>query len=496
MTQVRLLLPLFASIWALAGYLVGTLAPNSALEAWLSLVAMVLLVLWIFRLEQGNLLSFASLFALFFFLYTAAPTAQRLIYPAFQGGNPLLEELLGGWEIPLGRIGLLGFGALLSFGIGLGMGYLRLGKNANDIARRSFPSPAAAKTADWLYGLGIVFFLLGVILYLLDLGRLGGLQAILVPRVERLYALAEARVSLPFAPVLFSGLALAFLGWIRQGGKRGASLFVLLSLWIVFLLLQGDRRFVLYTVLILVGVLSAFKGFKLTFSLRLLFYGIGAYFLMAFFGSTRWLLTPLLQGSYSLKEACSWVAENISSSWFLPFNNEFAGPYTTLVFSLEDPQWQMLAGSPLMGLSYLMALPNLLPRSLYPGEKWQTLSFRFSDYTYESYLSALTAAPIGLGFSPLAEAVLNFGNGLWAPLAFFFLLGLFAARLSRWARRRPFPGGIVYALLLPQAFNLNRIDFAWSFQEAFYYGVTSWTLWWLGNLLLNRRTHEQQEENT
>lgn len=494
MSWARLLLPVYAWILALTGLLIGALVPDSSLEVWLALGAMALLFIWILQIERNNLLSFASLFSVLFFLYTAAPTAQLLIYPLSLNDNPLLQKLLESRSIPLGQISLLGVSALFAFGIGLRAGYFFLNGwvRGNTIQQSSFSSALAR----WSYGLGVVLLLSGEILYLLDLARIGGLQALLIPRVERLYALAEAGGNLPFAPILFSGLALAFSGWLfREGkGNRGISLLVLVSLWIVFLLLQGDRRYILYTVLILVGILVSLKGLKLNVSSRLIFYGIGIYVLAAFFGSTRWLLNPVLQGSYSLREAWSWIVENISLSWFLPFNNEFAGPYVTLVLSLEDPQWGALAESPLMGLSYFMALPNLLPRSLYPGEKWETLSFRFSDYVHERYLQDLPA-PIGFGFSPLAESVLNFGGGFWAPLTFFFLLGFLIAGLSLWARKQPFPGAIVYALLLPQAFNLNRIDFAWSFQEAVYYGVAGWTFWWLGNLLLKRGNDEKKKEN-
>ncbi|MDM7324299.1 MAG: hypothetical protein P3W93_004765 [Thermus sp.] len=278
-------------------------------------------------------------------------------------------------------------------------------------------------------------------------------------------------------------------GWAlgKQRLARGLLLGLLILGWVAYLFIQGDRRFILYTLLVIAGILHIFRGvtFRLSWTSFIALFAL--YLFASFLGATRWLLVPLLQGSVSLGEALRWVRENISWSWFTPSSSEFMGPYTTLVVSLTDPIWWSTAQAPLGGFSYLFSIPNLLPRSLYPGEKWQTLGFQFSDYVYTNYLAPYFTVPVGFGLSPLAEAVLNFGRGFWAPMPFFFILGWISGYLGFVARKKPVPWGIVYALLLPQAFNLNRIDLAWSFQEAVYYSTASLALFVIALLLLRSR---------
>ncbi|WP_157745775.1 hypothetical protein [Thermus thermophilus] len=430
----------------------------------------------VFTLKDGNLASFSFLFATFFALYTLSPTLEGLLAGVDSlASSKEVESVLWGREIPLGFISVLSNVALLAFAIGLLKSHLTNANLFGAPLNKTCLSPRLRTSSDmyaWLYYLGIGAFLLGMVLSLLDLTRVGGLQAIITPRGERLVALAENRGSLPSSPLVFSGLAVAILGWIYAGNKRfrGLLLMALVGLWLVYLLIQGDRRFILYTLLVGLGVAHVYRGLSLKLSLRVLFVITLVILLFSAFGNVRWMLPMLLGGTLSLRDAGSWIAENFSWSWFAPSSNEFMGPYITLIVTATDPNWWSLSGAPLWGISYFYALPNLLPRSLYPGEKWESLSFKFSDYVYVSYLPLDFPFPIGFGFSPLAEACLNFGLSAWSPFVIFLLWGWFSGQLETWVRKGPLPyRGIVYALLLPQAFNLNRIDFVWAFQEAIYF---------------------------
>lgn len=428
-----------------------------------------------FMLEDKNLASFPLLFATLFVLYTLSPTLEALLF-GIDGLSSFreLESILWGREVDLSFIAILSNVALLGFVIGLLKSYHAVG--ALDVMR-NYTQPFCqqqrlSRAYTWFYPLGIAAFLMGVVLSLLDLYRVGGLQAIFTPRLERLSALAENTGSLPSSPFIFSGLAVAIVGWIHGGRKKlhGLLLLALVGLWFVYLFIQGDRRFVFYALLIGVGVVTFDRGFSFRITLKNVLVLALLFFIFSAFGAVRWMIPPLLRGAMSPGEARTWLIENFSWSWFLPSSNEFIGPYTTLIITSSDPNWQSLVGAPLLGSSYLYALPNLLPRSLYPGEKWESLSFRFSNYVYATYLPPDIPAPIGFGFSPLAEACLNFGLNVWSPFALFLLWGWFFGKLRLWARKKPSASGtVIYALLLPQAFNLNRIDFVWAFQEAVYF---------------------------
>ncbi|WP_126204863.1 hypothetical protein [Thermus scotoductus] len=464
---------------------------NREVAVGLGLGAMGVAWVLIVRLEKANLLSWPVLFATFFVAYVGSPTLEALL-----GVSPSHGEILGmiiqSQELPLEEIAFLGGVSLVAFAFGLGSWYaLPFIKPRVKL----FAKGEYVREASSFYWVGVGALLLGLALMLYDMTRVGGLQGLLTPRVERFYGLATTRGSLPAAPLVFAGMALAIVGWSsgRHRFIRGLLLGLLLFGWVAYLLIQGDRRFILYTLLVALGSFFIVRGatLRLSWSAFLAFFGL--YILSSFFGGIRWLFTPLLQGSLSLGEAFAWVSENVSWSWFTPSSTEFMGPYTTLVFTLTDPAWWSTTQAPLGGYSYLFSLPNLLPRSLYPGDKWQTLGFQFSDYIYTNYLAPYFGAPVGFGLSPLAEAVLNFGRGFWAPLPLFFILGWVSGCLGSCASRRPLPWGIVYALLLPQAFNLNRIDLAWSFQEAVYYAITGLVLLAGVRLLLKPRSLKEGE---
>lgn len=434
-------------------------------------------VSWLIILLARNwqILSLSVLFASFFVAYTFGPTLEGVFAEGGDlesRGHGVASILLSGKQVPFDVIAILAGSGLFAFTIGVLGGTIRNSSSA-------FPTLGNSYGKVW-HVLGISAILLGFGMSLLDTGRAGGVQAMLIPRVERLYVLAESRGGLPYAALIFSGFVVAIAGWLgaRRGRKRTWPLLlgVLISAWVFYLLLQGDRRFILYTLLVFVGVLSVFYRVLVRLTARVVLVLIVLYFIMSLFGATRWMIAPILQGSMSLGESISWVLDNVSGAWFLPSAGEFMGPYVTLVITLTDPDWWLEAKAPLMGASYLYAVPNLLPRSLYPGEKWETLSFRFANYMFSKYLPPEYTLPIGWGFSPLAEACLNFGISPLAPIPVFLLLGWFFGRLEGLAQRRSLSWGIVYVLVLPQAFNVNRIDLAWSFQEAIYYVGTGLVL--------------------
>jgi len=309
---------------------------------------------------------------------------------------------------------------------------------------------------------GIVAFFIGLVLLFLDFQRIGGFfYALSLPRGVRLNLLSEVRGSLPYAPFIFAGLALVWLDYAQhRTGKFWA--FGLLGFLILLMLVQGDRRFLTYAILIAFAAYTGIRYPRFRISPRLIMGLVILFIAYSFFGQIRWLLQPVLFGQISLQEAIEWVEQNASATWFAPSVGEFAGPYFTLLYSIE---YSYPPEAPLKGMSYLQAIPNLLPRSLYPGNKPAVICDAFADFIYQKYMPGRESI-IGWGYSPVAEAYNNFG--LWGIFIPFFLLGLLWEWVAR-LRYRSRTGIIVYVLLMPQVLNLNRIAIAWSFQECVYF---------------------------
>jgi hypothetical protein len=340
-------------------------------------------------------------------------------------------------------------------------------KKRNTAVQSIIPTP-------WV---GILVFFFGLVLFILDLQRIGGFWSSLsLPREVRLNLLSELRFNLPYAPFLFSGLACVWLDYAR-GYLRGFWALGFLGLWCSLMLIQGDRRFLSYAILIAIAAYTAVRYPKLRIKLKFALAFTVIFVAFAFFSQARWLIQRLISGQMSLREAMEWVKQNASPLSLLPGKNEFAGPYFTLLYSIE---YLYPTDTPLLGASYLQAVPNLLPRSLYPGDKPSTLDFAFADLIHQRYMS-WREATIGWGYSPVAEAYNNFR--LWGIPLVFFVIGLFWEWVAR-LRYKNWVGILLYALLIPQTLNLNRTTIAWSFQEGVYFTGALFSVLVLRALLL------------
>jgi oligosaccharide repeat unit polymerase len=457
----------------------------SQLAVGLGAIASLVALVVILRIEEWAIISLPSSFASLFIAYNLAPTVEMAFGSNVEKAPGLVDLLIAGRDIPLDFVALLSCISLAAFAFGLWVSRLQINGSALSEKPRERGQRVLLQSSAF-YILGVSAFVIGFSLNILDMMRIGGIQAIFMPRPERLYSLAEARGSLPSAPFVFAGLAVASLGWLGYGRRRrGLFLGLLVLFWIAFLFIQGDRRFILYTLLVFAGVAHMFFGFSLKLNMKVFLALLVLYVVFSLFGAIRWMLVPLFSGTLRLDEAWSWFISNLSWAWFLPSSGEFMGPYFSLVMTLTEPEWLSLVNAPLFGLSYFYAIPNLLPRSVFPGEKWEPLSTQLADYVFRNYLPPEFSVPVGFGFNPIAEAIINFGANVWAPALVFFLLGWGFGWLKEVAKRNPLPWGVIYALTMPQAFNLNRIDFLWSFQEAVYYSVVALSLLYLAPLVVS-----------
>src|SRR5437763_6790164 len=83
------------------------------------------------------------------------------------------------------------------------------------------------------------------------LGAGGYLNSLAMDRVHRLQVLAEkSSPSLPYLSFILVGFALATLGAYVSGSKlQKAVIVIMLAIWCVLLLLEGNRRELLYAIL-------------------------------------------------------------------------------------------------------------------------------------------------------------------------------------------------------------------------------------------------------
>jgi oligosaccharide repeat unit polymerase len=153
--------------------------------------------------------------------------------------------------------------------------------------------------------------------------------------------------------------------------------------------------------------------------------------------------------NFGFKEIERAMATVEFSSAFDPLNGELGTSYS--VFS----KWHQLrfGDDYLLGQSYhMLVIANIIPRALWP-ERPRVLSESLSMQYYNT-----ATIGWGLGFSPVVEAVTNFG--FWGIIPIIALFALAVRRLEQWLPTRGPAGLVIYGFLVPFVMNWNRIDMA------------------------------------
>lgn len=302
---------------------------------------------------------------------------------------------------------------------------------------------------------GIIFVGLGYAFFLYSFSRIGGVfEALTTNRIAKASALSESYGSIPYSIFLSVGLAgylYSILGQIPElknwrslkTNRQLQFFFVLISPIAIFWLIEGERSALIKLLIILGGVLSL--RFKISFNRKVIASFMLAFFLLTFVGYFRGpLALSLNEGNLN---AIKNRINQASLHWLFP--REFSAIYfshTTSVYLNDPPQY---------GKSYITALPNLLPRSIYPGKKPQTLSHEFGERV--ANLVGRGKA-FGVGFSPLAEGYINFrGIGVFLTFFVYGLLVVFTPRLSL---RNNFFTSLFYCLSLPMFWLFFRSAFS------------------------------------
>jgi hypothetical protein len=313
--------------------------------------------------------------------------------------------------------------------------------------------------AGW-FTIGTMLYAIGVVFYFLQYLQLGGYEAALaMNRVERYQRMTET-FSFPSTNLVMVGLAMMTASSYRRGLRRITTL-VLMGLWCVIVMGQGERRMVLQAVF---AVMSAAMFTSLS-STRLkpkhLLIAIVAYAGFSIAGELR-LLIPYIAGEKALYSADlngphRRVSDLGDLDFFLdsmkPEYTELAGPYLSVLYNAEREENYSF------GRSYVGSIFAFLPRVLYPGTKPLSATEQLDREMHRG------AGPVsGWGYSPIAEAFQNFGmpgvcviSSLWMG-AFIVLSGF---RNSQW-------GLLVAAVLSSETVNVNRIDFRTVYLESFF----------------------------
>lgn len=310
-----------------------------------------------------------------------------------------------------------------------------------------------------------IFYIAGIVMLFVSYTGVGGFFGSLsINRLQRLNILMYVH-TLPYPGFIFVGLAVSFYVFFKTRRIPVLLLFLaLFGFWVLLMLLQGDRRFLIYSIFIIVVMWGVLKGDSIVkrFSLQrmfvfLLIIFIG-YLAFSFFSSVRFLIPLLVSKEWTWSDSIVWIKEHIILDWFMPGKTEFGAPYFSLLYYLENKS------DCLFGSSYAFSIPYLLPRSLYPGVKPTFLADSFAIRIHDEFFSFKDVIK-GWGYSPIAEAFQNFRF-----IGPFFIFSIWGGLLEAFnkLRYRGFWNLLIYLSFVPELLNFNRMCFAPVFQEFVY----------------------------
>jgi len=230
----------------------------------------------------------------------------------------------------------------------------------------------------------------------------------------------------------------SFIGAYKTNNKRIIRITLLFAaVFSLFYLLRGSRNLVGMMLIPLICVYFNFKPIKLVY---ILISCILLYFMIYTIGVARNIGVD--QVSYI----------SIERKTYDPLTQEFGTNHG--VFS----KWKQInQDAPLLlGESYTIGLLyNLIPISMWP-DRPPGAAVQFSmDYFGISQKSNLSE---GLGFSPIVEALMNFGYFGIVPI--FAGFALLVTKLEYWLWNKNSWGIASFAFMIPMLVNWNRIDMA------------------------------------
>lgn len=203
-----------------------------------------------------------------------------------------------------------------------------------------------------------------------------------------------------------------------------------------FFLLRGSRNFTIMTVLPIAAIIMYGRRIPVMKSLLIVSVSFIAFQFLAY------------ARNFGVNDISAMKSLEISD--FAPDNSELVTSFN--VYTLYDQIGHYY------GLKYgqtytIDALINLVPRFL-----WRNRPYSISEDFTRVYLNSEVVTE-GFGFSPMVEAIINFG--FWGIPLVFFAAAYFVCFLSNsLVKRGTYTSLLSWAMMIPFVINWNRIDFS------------------------------------
>jgi len=213
-------------------------------------------------------------------------------------------------------------------------------------------------------------------------------------------------------------------------------IYSMIGLNLIFWLMRGSRNMFVLMLFPLIVIVLYRKKIKL---IRYTVFGAAALVAMYFVASFR---------NIGLKNIGASDVREVASSLDI-YSGELGTSYSVLDKTLMtgfDRHKQY-------GYTYTVGVAvNLVPRDLWPNRP-DNLAVEFSKHFFDT-----NNLSEGLGFSPVAEAIINFGELGVIPV--FFVSLAITMMIESWLTKRVTLGFVALACAVPMVFNWNRIDLA------------------------------------
>lgn len=249
--------------------------------------------------------------------------------------------------------------------------------------------------------------------------------------------------------IVMNGLVMyTFIGWSQLTRQARVLLVISVSAFVLLQISFGNRRDFIAMFLFFAGVIATRRHSIIRF--RTILLGIGAFAALTLVGLLRQVVSaPVLLASDPVT--------------MLVTQNEFVSPIQTLVYYVAKPHALRL------GWTYVTAPFLFIPRVFWPG-KPESLSLQFMRDAFG------TTEMMGYAYTPVTEAVLNFGSV--GPAVFFAILSIVMVKLVRDADLRPGLYFICFSFMV----DFNRGDVAGTMYQLGFVGVAFWCMHLLSRL--------------
>lgn len=305
--------------------------------------------------------------------------------------------------------------------------------------------------AGW-FSVGAIFFAIGLAMYLLQYLQMGGYWSSLAMQRGRRFEVMTQALSLPYLGFVLVGLVMMMIS--AQGVRKRWLAIAMTGLWCLILIPQGDRRLLLQAILAVSSAAMFIARKSVPVRMKHIVLAVMAYGALAVFGYLREQIPLLLSDSPPQQRIPQSDESNPLWESAKPENSELAGPYFSVLYNAQQVRDYSL------GASYLHTIFTVVPRVVYSSKPLAPAQ----DLANTVHRGGPQFAVAGWGYSPIAEAFLNFGivgvclgSAVW--MSGFIILS--RLRNYRW-------GLVAVAVLSSESINANRIDFRAVYLESFY----------------------------